>query len=349
MLTDEDLLTVRTEARLIARNRIPRQVEAFLKEERKRSWLRVWVFAGVNFIAIVGLVASLWAVAAAEVRRTAEDVTKKTAETTIVQTTVKAVADSATDSIKQLSDLKVQIDNALLAAENAKSAAKLATEESNNAVVDANALRKQAKEKIEQFQTAARDAGDQQVVNTFSRLADLTKELKGKTLDDLQLALRIDAEKVASKQIAKMLPIGAILPWHRDLDGVPGELPIGWVPCNGPLTQDPESEVDMQRIPNLNGEHRFLRGSTNSGILESYATAIPIAPFVIGTAGEHNHAIDRRGPTGAVTATVEGGGSSGDQGAIGTRTAGAHTHPLAGGDSETRPINMSVVWIIRIK
>ena len=32
-----------------------------------------------------------------------------------------------------------------------------------------------------------------------------------------------------------------------------------------------------------------------------------------------------------------------------TSSSVGHTHGIAGGDLETRPVNMSVVWIIRVK
>lgn len=63
-----------------------------------------------------------------------------------------------------------------------------------------------------------------------------------------------------------IVPIGSIQAWHKDLSGV--SLPDGWVECNGQLLSDPESPLNGETIPDLNGESRFLRGSSTSGTLQ---------------------------------------------------------------------------------
>lgn len=62
----------------------------------------------------------------------------------------------------------------------------------------------------------------------------------------------------------EMVPIGAILPWAKNIQGVP-TLPDNFVECNGQILDDPESPLHDQTIPDLNGEGRFLRGSSASG------------------------------------------------------------------------------------
>ncbi|MCP4595077.1 hypothetical protein, partial [Neptuniibacter sp.] len=59
-------------------------------------------------------------------------------------------------------------------------------------------------------------------------------------------------------------PIGAIIAWHEDFTNTPA-LPDGWVECNGLPLDDPDSVYDGQTIPDLNGDERFLRGSSTSG------------------------------------------------------------------------------------
>lgn len=60
-------------------------------------------------------------------------------------------------------------------------------------------------------------------------------------------------------------PIGSIVAWHRDMAGVP-DLPDGWVECNGQAITDAASPFYRQTVPNLNGEGRFLRGWSTSGV-----------------------------------------------------------------------------------
>ena len=61
-----------------------------------------------------------------------------------------------------------------------------------------------------------------------------------------------------------IIPIGGIIAWVNNIPGMPS-LPAGWVQCNGQTLVDPESPLNGQVIPDLNGENRFLRGNTVSG------------------------------------------------------------------------------------
>jgi hypothetical protein len=64
------------------------------------------------------------------------------------------------------------------------------------------------------------------------------------------------------------MPIGIVLPWFKDLPGVPA-LPSNFVECNGQLLNDPESPLDGATMPDINtGAQRFIRG------------AMPIPPFI---------------------------------------------------------------------
>jgi len=76
----------------------------------------------------------------------------------------------------------------------------------------------------------------------------------GEVLDAADLNDTIDA----------VVPIGSIIAWHKDKTGVPA-LPAGWVECNGQTLSNPDSPLDGQDIPNLNGNNRFLRGNNSSG------------------------------------------------------------------------------------
>jgi hypothetical protein len=67
--------------------------------------------------------------------------------------------------------------------------------------------------------------------------------------------------------LAALVPIGVVLPWFKDLSGVPA-LGENFVECNGQLLNDAESPLDGQFMPDINtGAQRFLRGGVNSGAL----------------------------------------------------------------------------------
>lgn len=131
---------------------------------------------------------------------------------------------------------------------------------------------------------------------------------------------------------AQDAPVGSIMAWHKSLAGTPA-LPTDWVECNGQVLSDPDSPYDGEAIPDLNGQARFLRGGVGSGILQLDATRMPNIPFAI-----------RRGGFGGSCSPdrVETGGTA-------NNGCPASDVPVIGGDSETRPVNMSVVWIIRVK
>jgi hypothetical protein len=127
------------------------------------------------------------------------------------------------------------------------------------------------------------------------------------------------------------VPIGTILPWHKSLTGTPA-LPTGWVQCDGQTLSDAASPYNGRVIPDLNGTGLFLRGSSTSGTLQSQGTRLPSSQFTISLVG------------------IVGGGT-GKWGIGEGGTGGALASPTAwgGGDAETRPVNMSVVWIMRVK
>jgi len=124
-----------------------------------------------------------------------------------------------------------------------------------------------------------------------------------------------------------VMPIGVILPWHKSVYSF---LPNNWVECNGGNVNNPTSPIHGVAIPNLNGEGRFLRGSATSGTfqadeLKSHAHTTVASSLTDPKNEWHVHADwanASEGPTENTTAT---------------------------GGTETRPTNMSVVWIMKIK
>ncbi len=142
----------------------------------------------------------------------------------------------------------------------------------------------------------------------------------GSKITDRQVGL-------ADMDMNAVMPVGSIIAWHKTVFSY---LPPNWVECNGGTLTDPESPINGTSIPNLNGEGRFLRGSTASGTLQADElkshTHNTIAGNLTVPKNEwHVHADwanASEGPADVTTAT---------------------------GGSETRPINMSVVWIMKIK
>lgn len=141
-----------------------------------------------------------------------------------------------------------------------------------------------------------------------------------------------------------IVPIGTIIAWHKSMTGTPA-LPEGWVECNGQIISDLKSPYNGQTVPYLNAA--VQDGSTNSGM------------FLRGGPASGVYQADSTAPNGLVGTVDE----------MATKYAGGHAYEEApsaysvlwssyyrtipvhfiGGDLETRPVNMSVVWIIRIK
>lgn len=131
---------------------------------------------------------------------------------------------------------------------------------------------------------------------------------------------------VAVAAAAVKPPIGAIIAWHKSFTNTP-TLPDSWVECNGQVLSDAGSVYNGQTMPDLNGEGRFLRGAAISGTMQAEETKA------------HHHPILLSNPS------LEPG------------TNGYYIVSNTGGDfvtgdasgTETRPINMSVVWVMRVK
>lgn len=126
-----------------------------------------------------------------------------------------------------------------------------------------------------------------------------------------------------------MTPIGSIIAWHKNFANTPA-LPVGWLECNGQVINDPQSPFNGQTLPDLNGDKRFLRGNATSGTEQADEFK------------SHSHQIS------SVSDVNRGGIYHGC-----TAYPWPGYEPKTGtydtGGTETRPINMAVVWIMRIK
>ena len=126
------------------------------------------------------------------------------------------------------------------------------------------------------------------------------------------------------------VPIGSIQAWHGSMTGVPN-MPWGWVLCNGATLSDSESPLNGQIIPNLNGDGRFLRGSTTSGTVQSASNLIQHSN---GTIAYYQSTSNFDAATSI--------GASVPYPATNTAATGFSNYPM-------RPVNMSVTWIMRVK
>ncbi len=138
-------------------------------------------------------------------------------------------------------------------------------------------------------------------------------------------------------------------------------------------------------LVNLNSAARFIRGGSIVGTQQGFLTAIPTNPFVLANAGAHLHSVDPPSTLsttdgshqhnlwfnnddwngccggnasleddagGWYTRLTDWAGSHNhwlDISAFNSASSGSHTHTIVGGDAETRPINTSVMWCIKVK
>ena len=145
----------------------------------------------------------------------------------------------------------------------------------------------------------------------------------------------VDGNVTATKEFKGfgIVPIGTIVAWHKSWDGTP-QLPDGWMECNGKKVKDSQSPYDGKTLPNLNAAKgypsgRFLRGDKKSGINQE---ATQIYQQV-----KYGHDVAYKDHDGDEL----------------MEKSVAYEH---GNNCEykrkwfkVRPVNMSVVWIIRVK
>jgi len=137
-----------------------------------------------------------------------------------------------------------------------------------------------------------------------------------------------------------LIPVGTIMAWHKDFPNTP-PLPASWVECKGQILNDPSSPYDGQTIPNLNGDLMFLRGSTASGILQGDMFQ------------DHRHYRNPEQLGESFFVNIGPPVASGISNIFtGTDTRSYTITGFAANGSagfETRPRNMSVVWIMKVR
>lgn len=156
--------------------------------------------------------------------------------------------------------------------------------------------------------------------------------------------------------VAGMVPVGAIIWWHKDLAGTPA-LPANFVECNGQVLSDADSVYNGATIPDINGGARFIRGSATSGTLQAADAVVPNHTHTHNlTLPNHQHMVNVGNAVGGATtaatpannySTLQDSVLSDNPSTLPAINGGITSSGSSG--SETRPINISMVAIMRIK
>lgn len=133
-------------------------------------------------------------------------------------------------------------------------------------------------------------------------------------------------------------PIGSIIAWHRDFKE-PFSLPENWVECNGDKIHDKESPFHNLYTPPLNKGNaykggRFLRGGEKSG--EMQEGSLHFNESGDSTVADHSDWMLRTD------------GAS-EKRTIKNLKFGYQYNTRSVKYDVSRPVNMSVIWIMRIK
>ena len=157
-------------------------------------------------------------------------------------------------------------------------------------------------------------------------------------LTDFKIEIEADLEALS------IAPLGTILAWTPKPDkdtSNPISLPDGWIPCDG--RQIKEGIWQGRYTPDLNEARRFLRGSPEKNVLAVEEDSIRSTPlstmdYYMGRGSCHNggHMDQNFG--------LQDAGSGKDE----PYCHVSHDYTIGSG-SETKPKNMNVVWIMKVK
>ncbi|MBO6740485.1 MAG: tail fiber protein [Phycisphaerales bacterium] len=163
------------------------------------------------------------------------------------------------------------------------------------------------------------------------------------------------------------------------------DIPDGWVICDGsPLPIEEHEDLHQVigqtylqdgkhdgtqvntgthfRVPDLRG--MFIRGFDGSGRVDKevmrefgtsqdWTTGMPENKFATKSSGKHSHKFGGTNGNGHGSAAFPGAGDDGaggwDDNRGETRSNGTHSHEVTGGDKETRPVNVTMYYIIKVR
>jgi microcystin-dependent protein len=176
--------------------------------------------------------------------------------------------------------------------------------------------------------------------------------------------------QIASDNLASAPPVGSIMPIGGDttvLSNLMALAAAGWLPCDGGKLRisDPTyaalysvigttyGSASLQFfLPDLRGYFvTGAGGARGAGAVQNQSKAgPPVVPMTTSTDGSHLHSIPNI-PTETHVIDVVAGVDLAENNPTATPTSqdGAHTHVLSGGDSETRPMNVNVDYVIRYR
>ena len=150
-----------------------------------------------------------------------------------------------------------------------------------------------------------------------------------------------------------VVPLGSIIAWHKNIGSTLLDIPDGWLECNGqPLPADSplKTTYGATNTPALNNASsgyaggQFLRGGMNSGVFQD-GTAIPIIAEFVDTAIFIGNQNAGPAPFSDADWVIDSSPPGRRQIGIGSNSP-QNPRPRA---VRTRPTNMSVVWIMRVK
>lgn len=148
------------------------------------------------------------------------------------------------------------------------------------------------------------------------------------------------ALKVVDSISRGVVPVGAIIAWHKSFTNTPA-LPSGFVECNGQVLNDAESVYNTQTIPDLNsGTQRFIRGASTSGTTGGADTVT----LAIGNMPAHTHtltSVNNNSSAGTTGHVVEAGAANNDTVTTSSQGSGTAFSIL--------PSYIQMVWIMRVK
>jgi len=135
--------------------------------------------------------------------------------------------------------------------------------------------------------------------------------------------------------LTHITPIGSVVSWLKNYTNTPS-LPDGWVECDGSTLSDSDSVYNGQVIPDLNGDERFLKGSSTSGTEGGTTNHRHQWHESAAGVGWDTHSVDGQTWNSAGNLVSEADRHNTD---FYTNTA----------SSDPRPPFYSVVWIMRVK